>query len=602
MLTKVLIGVKGLPARHRILLIALPVVVVLGLLGACAGLTKSNAGARGRDDTVVVVLPKSASQDANSRRLADELTREPGFTWKVTDTASGTAPSHPIAIVTLPAPRDPIADTAALSPMKIDPVRFLPDDRRYIQLMQAAYEGAVRASLGQILDAVSRARIKLNAASFTAAAMDGELKDADATVDSSTAGFNNLIATSEPILGSTRYLLNSYRPSINALSGLADSLMALAARPVEATLGDIRAGLDMNQRAVNATSPFMPQMQDVARIASTDLSASPSADVRSIGDQLNVILRLAAADGQLSTGGRILSPEELSQMFGVPVSDSTTLSDFISISASRVRGIVGTFSEASRRLDQMAAMVADAKTTFLTSKAQINQRLDTFRDVVGKLNAMLHTATELLPTPASNEAADNLVALDQRQIDKFSAAERSAYVVLIGALLCASFIVSSGHATTIATRAAFWLTASALLAAVVAATMATFGGFTYTFAAGLAVSVVSVGISLIILRIAPRWGLAFGLAVVIGDIALATRTYSSSAGFISTQVLPSSFIGRILASGLELNTYGGAEVLAALVVAVGAAGCLVGRRSTQPPPSSSLSPGAGGQLRAELSS
>jgi hypothetical protein len=600
MRTKVLIGVKALQARHRILLIALPV-VVLGLLGTGAGLTKMVAGARDGDDTVVVVLPKSAPQDANSRRLADELTREPGFTWKLTDIPSPTNPSHPLAIVTLPASRDPIADAAAPSPMKIDPVRFLPDDRRYIQLMQAAYEAAVRASLGQILDAVSRSRIKLNAASFTATAMDGELKDTDDTLDSATAGFNNLIATSEPILGSTKRLLNSYRPSINALSGLADSLTALAARPIEATLGDIRAGLDMNQRVVEATSPFSPQIQDVARIASTDLSASPSADVRSIGDQISVILRLVTANSQLSAGAKILGPNELSQMFGAPISDSTTLSDFISISAFRVRGIVGTFSEASRRLDQMTAMVADAKTTFLSSKAQINQRLDTFRDVVSKLNAMLHTATELLPEPASHEA-DNLIALNQRQIDKFSAADRAAYVVLIGALLCALFIVSSGRARTILTRAICWLSASAVLAVGVAAMMATFSSFTNTLVAGLAVSVVSVGLSLIVLRIAPRGGLAFGLAVVIGDIALATRSYSSNAGHISTQVLPSSFIGRILASGLDVNAHSGVEVLAALVLAAGALGCLAGRSSTQLPPSATPSPGADNRLQAGHSS
>jgi hypothetical protein len=272
-----------------------------------------------------------------------------------------------------------------------------------------------------------------------------------------------------------------------------------------------------------------------------------------------------------------MSPEELSKMFNSPVSDTTTLSDFMSISASRVRGMVGTFSEASRRLDQMAAMVADAKTTFLTSKAQINQRLDTFRDVVGKLNAILHTATNLLPKPSANQAVNGLVELNEHEIDKFSAADRAAYIVLIGALLCALFIVSSGRARTVMTRVVYWLAAAALLGVGVAATMAAFGSFTDMLAAGLTVSLVSVGLSLIVLRLAPRWGVAFGLVLVVADIALATRTYCPGGGFMSTHVLPSSFIGRVLASGLQPDMYTGTELLAAAILTAAAVGCLVGR-------------------------
>lgn len=591
MRTKVLIRLAALQAQRRILVMAVLAVVMLGLLGACAGSTKLNASAAGGDDTVLIVLPKSTPPNASNQRLVDEITRERGFTWKVADTAGVNDPvGGPLAIVTFPAPRDPIVNTAGLGLVTIHPLRFLPNDGCYFRLLQAAYEGAVRASLGQVLDAVSRARVKLNAASFTAAAMDGELKDADATVDKSTTGFNNLIATSEPILGSTRYLLTSYRPTISALSGLADRLNALAARPVDATLGDIRAGLDMNQRAMDAISPFMPQIQDIARIASSDLTASPSADLQSIGNQISVILRLATANSQLSAGNQILSPAQLSQVFGVPVSDTTTLSDFISVSAARVRGIVETFAEASRRLDQMAALVADAKTTFLTSKAQIIQQLDTFRDVVSKLNAMLHTATGLLPRPAANQAADSLVTLDQHQIDKFSAAERSAYIVLLGALLCALFVVSTGRATTGRARAFYWLAASVLLAVVVAAAMASFSTFARMLAAGLAVSVVSVGIWLLILRIAPRWGLTSGMVVIIGDIALAPRLTSSD-GMLSAHVLPSSFIGRILTSGPQIYAYSGRDILAILVLAAGALACLVNRSSTQEPASP---PSAGG--------
>lgn len=148
---------------------------------------------------------------------------------------------------------------------------------------------------------------------------------------------------------------------MNLLSGLADRLAAMAARPVDATLGDVRAGTDMNDASVKAFSPFMPQIQGIAATASTAMATSPSAEVRAIGDRIGVVMRLLTADSQLSGDTAIMSADELSQMFNAPISDSTTLSDFMSISASRVRSIVSTFTQASNRLDQMARMVADAK-------------------------------------------------------------------------------------------------------------------------------------------------------------------------------------------------------------------------------------------------
>jgi hypothetical protein len=265
-------------------------------------------------------------------------------------------------------------------------------------------------------------------------------------------------------------------------------------------------------------------------------------------------------------------------MFNAPISDSTTLNDFMSISASRVRSIVDTFAQASSRLDQMTRMVADAKSAFLETRDQIGQRLETFGGVISKLNTMLHDATDLLPRPEkAAQASDNLVSLDQRQIDRFGAAERSAYLVLIGSLLSAVCIVTAVRLRSAAGRGAMWLTASVLLAAAVAATMAPFQGFTGMFATAFAVSLVGVGIALLIVASAPRWGLVSALALVLGNVGLAAYVYSSDAYLVADRLLPTALIGRVLASGPQSSALTGA-VVASLLVVAGVLACVVAQR------------------------
>lgn len=159
-------------ARPRLALTAIAVVLAAGATAVLVGFAGLPAGAHGTDDTVLVVLA-----DPNAQRTADELARDTSFTWKIADSARQ-PDVNPVAVVTLTGAADPVAENSAVSRIRIEPARYTPDEWRYTRLMQVAYEATVRASVGQLLDAVSQARIKINAASFITTAMDGELKDA----------------------------------------------------------------------------------------------------------------------------------------------------------------------------------------------------------------------------------------------------------------------------------------------------------------------------------------------------------------------------------------------------------------------------------------
>ncbi|SKU60333.1 Uncharacterised protein [Mycobacteroides abscessus subsp. massiliense] len=556
------------------------------VLISCAFIIAVSRPEENAEQNVVWVVNSEHSSDAvRDNRIAADLVRRPGFTWirksaeEYRKLSSGVAGKALATVIIGDALQPPnmLGRTATIFPIQIRE-----SQATYLKITQAVYTSMFAARVAEFLEVSTAVQAKLSATSFTLGGIDGTLRQSGSTVDQSTQSFNEIVAQSAPMLQDTKTLLDSYKPSVGALSNLADRILSLSAaiRPIGITLGDLRSGGQLANEALDRLRPFRPQIDALSPLVNQLVQDSSSPEMQNLGRQLQLLLNfLSHGDSATSDFEGMAGASDLAILLGTSVDDTTSIDRLMVLSSNRVRNVVNTFGHASLTFDKAQSMMTNSRTTFANTKGDVLRRLEEFRSVIKRLDTSVNEATRMLSTAVNlPRSSATPVIVDQRVLQAMDIAPRVSFLLLIGAMCNAWLLgIRKNGRQEIFKILSVGLVTSAMIGATAALCMYRNGNFAHYFAVSTLIVLTGTVIVSLMVMISGRIGFLFpGLILTVDYVSSIIYRPGDPATRYFRQYCPSDFVTNLI--GDQYRVMGQLHNIGILIIAVLAI-CAVFRRT-----------------------
>ena len=579
-------------SRRRLLLIYLLIAILPFPIGAlCIKLT--SVSSTPRMETVVISIPADQSGQSTAAEIADDLQRSTAFDWSIARTANPAAvlpdgSNVAVVSISLDIANQDLSRARQVPVIAIIPGRIAQDAHMYATLVRIVSESASRAGIADLFESISGARIKMNVASLTTAGIDGALAQASASLDQAIGSFSPAMSQFEPLIANAQELLSTLQTTARSLTTVADRLTSFAKEigTLDATLGDMRDGMQLSEDTLRAFRPTLSQGLPLAESIAESLKGSGSPNLQLLGNQVGIILQLLSIETDNSSLSKVLasistvSAEDLSQLLAAHVDRETRISDFLLIAARRLRYYETTIDEAGRTLDRAASLFNSARADLPRAKAVLSSEIENFKRLVGELSKQLDAATKQLPDTSHN-AADAAVGTGRLQL--WSAGGRSvdetlgaATVLLLGAFAIA-LLTRILFSRSVPTKWLIVVGASLCLGLLTPLNMAVYDRYGLVVGVAMIAAVSMVELFSLLIALFGQWG----SVVITAIVALGLVDYGNVSELDNiVDVLPSYYMSTSLREAIQGLSSELVLVLAVLI-ASGVAASITRRKWTK---------------------